>query len=129
MQGYWQGPLPDMVEWAARLPIAIFSLSAAVTIFWTVYRFWRLPAAILASLVLATTPFWFFMSKQAITDMLFVAPSSMAVCFLALTFFDENERWKQARLPLWLVSIFALFLLPQLWNWTNRGIFSALRHV
>ena len=121
--GVLQGPLPDTVEWAARLPIAIFSLSAAATIFWTVYRFWRLPAAILASLVLATTPFWFFMSKQAITDMLFVAPSSMAVCFLALTFFDENERWKQARLPLWLVSIFALFLLPQLWESGRTAVF------
>ncbi len=121
--GVLQGPLPDAVEWAARLPIALFSLSAAATLFWTVYRFWKLPAAILSSLVLATTPFWFFMSKQAITDMLFVAPSSMAVCFLALTFFDDKERWKHAKLPVWLIGIFALFLLPQLWEIGRTAVF------
>ena len=121
--GVLQGPLPDSVEWAARLPIALFSLSAAATLYWTVYRFWNLTAAVLGALVLATTPFWFFMSKQAITDMLFVAPSTMAVCFLALTFFDDEQRWKNARIPPWLLAIFALFLLPQLWEIGRTAVF------
>ena len=121
--GVLQGPLPDSVEWAARLPIALFSLSAAATLYWTVYRFWNLTAAVLGALVLATTPFWFFMSKQAISDMLFVAPSTMAVCFLALTFFDDEQRWKNARIPPWLLAIFALFLLPQLWEIGRTAVF------
>ncbi len=121
--GVLQGPLPDSVEWAARLPIALFSLAAAATLYWTVYRFWRLAAAILCALVLATTPFWFFMSKQAITDMLFVAPSAMAVCFLALTFFDDEQRYKQMKLPLWLLGIFALFTLPQMWEIGRTAVF------
>src|SRR5690606_27207666 len=81
------GAIPYAAELVGRLPNALISLLTIATIFVTVRRLWSRRAAVLSCVVLATIPFWGFMSRQAITDMLYVGPMSMAMCLLALAFF------------------------------------------
>ncbi|MFZ9886243.1 MAG: ArnT family glycosyltransferase [Myxococcota bacterium] len=118
--------LPEATELVGRLPGALFSLLAVACVFLTVRRLWSLRAAVLSSLVLATLPFWAMMSRQAITDMLYVAPMSMAICLLALAFFasDEARAAQQARpIPRSLTTLFALGLFPQMWEIGRSGSF------
>lgn len=123
------GQATDAIPWGAelvgRLPNALISLFTVVTIFLAARRLWGRRAAVLSALVLATIPFWLFMSRQAITDMLYVGPTSMALCLLAVAFFDDEtrDRLEQARLPGWLVGLFGLALLPQLWEIGRSGAF------
>lgn len=117
--------IPYGAELVGRLPNALISLCTVVTLFLAARRLWGRRAALLSGLVLATVPFWLFMSRQAITDMLYVGPTSMALCLLAVAFFDDDsrDRLKEARLPWWLVGLFALGLLPQLWEIGRSGAF------
>jgi 4-amino-4-deoxy-L-arabinose transferase-like glycosyltransferase len=120
-----QDALPATVELVGRLPNALISLLSIAVIFITVRRLVSTRAAVLSGLVLATTPFWAFMSRQAITDMLYVGPMSMAICLLAMAFFDDERREAQekARIPIWLLVIFGLGLIPQLWEIGRTGAF------
>lgn len=117
--------LPAGAEWAGRLPGALIALATVATLYQVARRLWSPRAGLLSALVLATTPFWLFMSRQAITDMLYVGPMSMALCLLALAFFHDEKReaWEQARLPGWLVALFGAALLPQLWEIARSGSF------
>jgi 4-amino-4-deoxy-L-arabinose transferase-like glycosyltransferase len=117
--------LPHSAELVGRLPIALVSLATLTTIFFTVRQFVSTRAGVLSGVVLSTFPFWAFISRQAITDMLYVGPMSMAICLLALAFFDDGnrERLKQARIPLWLILCFAVGLVPQLWEIGRTGAF------
>lgn len=120
-----EGAIPWGAELVGRLPNALISIFTIAVIFLTVRRFWSRRAAVLSCVVLATIPFWGFMSRQAITDMLYVGPMTSAMCLLALAFFDDEnrERYKEARLPLWLIGVFAVGLLPQLWEIGRSGAF------
>lgn len=115
--------LPAAVEWVGRLPSALFGLSTVLVAFQVARRLWNLRAATFAALLLGSTPFWVFMSKQAITDMLYVAPMSMAILLLAYAFLHEDGASKNARIPLWLIGAFAMALIPQLWQIGRSGAF------
>lgn len=120
---------PDAIPWGAelvgRLPSALFALMTVAAVYLAARRLWSRRAAVLSGLVLATVPFWGFMSRQAITDMLYVGPMSTAILLLAVAFFDEKtrDRLKEARLPVWLVVIFGIGLIPQLWEIGRTGHF------
>ena len=64
--------------------------------------------------MLATSPQYFFIARQAMTDMPFVAPMTAALCFFMLAMFGEqSEREaRYARVAFW--AAFALVILPQL---------------
>lgn len=119
------GAIPWGAELVGRLPNALISILTIAVIFITVRRFWSRRAAVLSSVVLATIPFWGFMSRQAITDMLYVGPMTMAMCLLAIAFFDDEHReaYEKARIPKWLLGAFAVGFLPQLWEIGRTGAF------
>ena len=81
-------------------------------------RLWSTRAAVLSGLVLATMPFWCMLSRQAITDMLYVGPASSALLLIAAAVFDDDEsaRQRARRIPRWMTAFFAFCLLPQLWE-------------
>lgn len=110
------GRLPDIVEWIGRAPMALFSIICVYIMFHCARRLWGRRAAVLSGLVLVTCPYWYFLSRQAITDMLYVAPMSAALLLLAVAFLDEDgaEEREKMRIPLWLTGAFALMLIPQL---------------
>lgn len=110
------GRLPDIVEWIGRAPMALFSIVCVFILFHCARRLWGRRAAFLSGLVLVTCPYWYFLSRQAITDMLYVAPMSAALLLLAVAFLDEDgaKEREAMRIPLWLTGAFALMLIPQL---------------
>ncbi len=77
---------PGHPEWAVRLPVALFAMAAVMTVYGTIRRLFGTRAGVLAALVLATMPHFFFLSHQAITDMYLVSNLVMAVCMLMLAF-------------------------------------------
>ncbi len=124
--GDLDGTIPDGVELLGRLPSALIGIATIVTAFLVARRFWSRRAALLGALALATTPFWAFLSREAITDMPYVGLASIALLVLAPTLLlDDDERASvQSRpLPPWFVGLVALCLLPQLWEVARSGAF------
>jgi 4-amino-4-deoxy-L-arabinose transferase-like glycosyltransferase len=113
------GPIPALAELCGRLPSALSSLLCVAMVFFAARRLWGRRAALFSSVTLATMPFWAFLSRQAITDMLYVAPASAALLLLAVALFgedDEGASTKEKPVPPWLVVVAALCTLPQLWE-------------
>lgn len=123
--GHAERELPALTELVGRLPIALFALFMVATVTVTARRLFGLRAAVLTGIALSTMPYFDFIARQAITDMLYVAPMSSAICLLALAFFDDEgrDRLKESKLPRWLVVVFALSVIPQVWEIGRTGAF------
>lgn len=117
------GPMAQTAELFGRLPSALSSILCVAVVYWAARRLWSRRAAVLSSLVLATMPVWAFLSRQAITDMLYAAPASAALLLLAVALFDEDTPTEERRLPRWLVVVTGVFLLPQLVEIGRTGQF------
>ncbi|MGB3051232.1 MAG: glycosyltransferase family 39 protein [Polyangiales bacterium] len=112
---------PAHPEWALRLPTLLMSLAALAAIYATVRRYFGPRAGVLATLVTATMPQFFFISHQAITDLPLVAAITIAACCLLVAIEADPEReatlfqlgpWKVSLQHLLLFAIF-LLVLPQ----------------
>ena len=116
-------------EWAVRLPEVLLSIVAIWAVWKMVSRLASRRAGALAALVLATMSQWAFITRQAMTDMPFVSPMTVALCLAALALIgpaDEMEAPLERRpLPFglsvprataWWVffALFTLCTLPQL---------------
>ena len=124
------GPPDEMaighaVEWAVRVPMAVMAVMALTGVFLIVSRFVNRRAAILSSLVLATSPMFSLIARQAMTDMPFVGPMTLALALAALALFDEQDTplprrglgwrsWPHHRLFYITLGVFLLVVLPQL---------------
>lgn len=83
---------PAHPEWAIRLPIIVMTFGALMAVYAAVKRYFGARAGLLSGLVLASMPYFFFLSHQAITDMPFVANMTIAVCFLLLSLGEPADR-------------------------------------
>jgi hypothetical protein len=83
---------PPLIEWAFRLPIAIFAIGAVMAVYLLASRRWGKRAGFLAGLALLTMPQFFLIARQAMTDMPFVAPLTIGLCFLGLALGERPER-------------------------------------
>ncbi len=83
---------PPLVEWAFRLPIALLALATVMAVYLLASRRWSKRAGFIAGLALLTMPQFFFIARQAMTDMPFVAPMTIGLCFLALAFGEPDDR-------------------------------------
>ncbi|HEY4221694.1 MAG TPA: hypothetical protein VGO62_10130, partial [Myxococcota bacterium] len=110
------GPIPALAELCGRLPSALSAISCVAVSYFGAQRMWGRRAALYGCLVLSTLPFWAFLSRQAITDMLYVAPASAAFILLAVALFDDDvaASTRERKLPRWLVGVAALCTIPQL---------------
>jgi 4-amino-4-deoxy-L-arabinose transferase-like glycosyltransferase len=131
-------------EWAMRLPFILCGVLGMYGLYLCVSRFVSRRAGVLAALVAGTSPMYSLVSRQAMTDMAFVGPMTMALALGALALFDDEDLplpRRQARLGRWTVSwprhplfylaagLFALVSLPQLivnvaqlrWTFTVGG--------
>ncbi len=117
------GPIPALAELCGRLPSALASVMCVAVEYYAARRLWGRRAALYASLALATMPLWAFLSRQAITDMLYVAPASAALLLLAVALFDDDKDTQKERLPRWLVALAAACTLPQLAEIARSGAF------
>jgi hypothetical protein len=114
------------VELFGRLPSALAGFATVVVVYVVARRFWSRRAATLSALALTTMPLWAFLSRQAITDMLYVGLGSMALLALAPALIDdadERQRHQDRPWPRALVVALAVALLPQLWEVARTGAF------
>ncbi len=83
---------PANPEWALRLPTLLMAFAALGAIYATTRRYFGTRAGVLATLVTATMPQFFFISHQAITDLPLVAAITIAVCCLLVAMQENPER-------------------------------------
>jgi 4-amino-4-deoxy-L-arabinose transferase-like glycosyltransferase len=134
----WSGAAPSQMadswraEWASRLPFIVLGI-AAVWATWELTR--RLAgrrAGALAAVVLATSVQWMLITRQAMTDMAFVSPMTVALAFAGLGLLlpvEERERelerhttrigkltlsWPRATAFYVFLALYALSAIPQL---------------
>ncbi len=94
--------------WALRLPFALFGAFGMVMLWYMLARLTTRRLAWLSFGILATTPFYTLVARQAITDMPMVATAAGAIAcfFLAINSGDRELR------PIWKkVNAYHLFLL------------------
>ena len=80
-------------EWAIRMPVFIFTIVALYLLYKSVAKVFGRRAGLIGALVLATSPHWFFIAHQTMTDLPFVAAmtSSMALLLLGLHTDPDKE--------------------------------------
>ncbi len=94
-------------EFTSRLPIVVLSMFALLMVYFFVGRLFHWKAGVIAALVLGTCPQFFFIGRQAIFDMPYVAMQTAALGFLLLALFKypDRPRWIYA---FWIFSAFAM---------------------
>ena len=85
-------------EWAVRLPGILLSIASVWAVWHLVRRLAGRRAGVLAALVLATASQWAFITRQAMTDIPFVSPMTIALCFAAIALIGPEEEF-EAELP------------------------------
>src|SRR5690606_19638174 len=98
-------------EWAIRLPCAILAILAVYLTYLAVGMIWGRKPGLLAAGVLATSPFFYMVSRQAQTDMPFVATMTLAMCFIVLAFFGPRIPMSDRRFRVWTWLTVAFVLL------------------
>jgi 4-amino-4-deoxy-L-arabinose transferase-like glycosyltransferase len=117
--------LGSRAEWAARLPFCLMGVLGIWAVYLCLSRFVSRRAGVLGAVILATSPLYCLVARQAMTDMAFVGPMTMALSLGALALFDDRDEelprrrwgslsWPNHRLYYIAVTVFVLAALPQL---------------
>jgi 4-amino-4-deoxy-L-arabinose transferase-like glycosyltransferase len=117
-------------EWAIRLPHFLLATGALLAVHTLVSRVWTKRAGLVAAVVLATMPHFFFLSHQAITDMPFVANMTMALCMLGLAIREdparEVKRWGLGPLTVsgrhLIIAAISAVVIPQILYLISRNV-------
>ena len=78
--------------WGMRALFLLVGIHAIFVLTWAVRRFLGDRVAALAGLVVATSPFWAMLSRQAVTDGPFVALMAAGTAHLCVALFDDRAR-------------------------------------
>lgn len=78
-------------ELAIRLPMAILAMLAVLAIYLAMSKIWCRRVGVLSAVVCATSPQFYMISRQAQTDMPFVATMVIALSFLMLALFGPRQ--------------------------------------
>jgi 4-amino-4-deoxy-L-arabinose transferase-like glycosyltransferase len=98
-------------EWAIRLPHYALTMCALLSCYAAMARVFGQRVAVIGSLVLATTPYFFLIAHQAITDMPFVTTMTVALALFAIAMEAGDETPRRYKLGPLLVSWHNLVLL------------------
>ena len=74
------------------MPIFMVAILGLLALYAGLSKLWNRRAAVLASIVLATMPYYAFLTHQAITDMPFVGTMTVAMMLLMLACAEDPER-------------------------------------
>ena len=135
-----QFAMSSITEWAMRIPFCLLALPALYGVYLVAARFVSRRAGVLAAVVLATMPLFSLIARQAMTDMPFVGPMTLALSLCALALFDDpteelpRKQWWKVSWPhhssfYVAVGLFLVTAVPQLivdsiqvrWNFHVRG--------
>lgn len=86
------GPVGRFTEWMMRLPVAALAIAAVAVLSYTCGRIFNRRVGLVAGFALCTSPLYFFMARQAITDLPFVATMVCALCCFAIAELDPALR-------------------------------------
>ncbi|HEY2729929.1 MAG TPA: glycosyltransferase family 39 protein [Polyangia bacterium] len=89
--------LSTRAEWAARLPFCLLGVVGVYAVYLCVSRFVSRRAGVIAAVVTATSPLYSLVARQAMTDMAFVGPMTMALALGALALFDDEDATLERR--------------------------------
>lgn len=117
--------LSTRAEWAVRLPFCLLGALAMWGVYLVVSRLVTRRAGILAALVLGTSPMFSLIARQAMTDMAFVGPMTLALALGALALLDDSDvplprrgrgllGWPHHPLFYATIGFFALVTVPQI---------------
>ena len=112
-------------EWAVRTPFCLMGVLGIFAVYLVVARFVNRRAGVLSAVVIATSPMYSLVARQAMTDMAFVGPMAMALALGALALFDDRDdllprrgrghaSWPHHWLFYLTIGLFALVVVPQL---------------
>jgi 4-amino-4-deoxy-L-arabinose transferase-like glycosyltransferase len=114
-------------EWAVRLPFCLLGVLGIWAVYLLLDRLVSRRAGVLGAVVLGTSPLYSLVARQAMTDMAFVGPMTMALALGALALFDDEDRelprrrggprglsWPHHPLYYTAVALFVVTALPQL---------------
>jgi 4-amino-4-deoxy-L-arabinose transferase-like glycosyltransferase len=117
--------ISSAAEWALRVPFCLMALLGLWGVTLVTARFVSKRAGALAGVALATMPLYGLVARQAMTDMAFVGPMTLALALAALALFtDDNDElprrtWKRlewSNHPLFyaVIALAAISTVPQL---------------
>jgi 4-amino-4-deoxy-L-arabinose transferase-like glycosyltransferase len=117
--------LLSRTEWAVRVPFCLMGVLAMWGVYMVVSRFVSRRAGFLSALVMATSPMFSLIARQAMTDMAFVGPMAMALALGAIALLDDRDEVLPRRgHGIWsyphhwafftTVIVFLLLVVPQL---------------
>ena len=98
-------------EWSIRLPMALLAIFAAFVVYLTASKLWSRRVGLLSAAILATSPQYFMISRQAQTDMPFVATMIVALCFFLLAVLGPRQRMTRRGFWAWMWGALAFVLL------------------
>jgi len=123
-------------EWAARLPVFLMALLGQHVLYLGARAYVGRWAAFWGVFVLATTPYWYFLTRQSMADMAYVGPMCAAMGFLLLALRARPEAlvqpvrvsWRRTADAGWTLSGFELLAfcllvlaLPQIFYLLSRN--------
>src|SRR5438045_87515 len=119
-----QMAVSSAAEWVLRVPFCLMALMALDGVYLPTARFVSRRAGLLAVLVLATSPLFSLVARQAMTDMPFIGPMTLALGLGALALFEQNDeelprrRWKRLSWPhhplfYWTLALASFTAVPQ----------------
>jgi len=98
-------------EWAIRLPWAILGTLGVFFTYATIARLFGRRTGLIAAGALLTSPLYFFLSRQAITDMPFVGTLTIGLLFFLNAYFGPRIEVSRRAFVGFLAAAVALFLL------------------
>lgn len=98
-------------DWAIRLPWALLGSLGVFFTYTMIGRVFSRRVGLLAAGLLLTSPLWFFLSRQAITDMPFVGTLTVGLLFFLSAYFGPRFQPSNRRFLWYLAGSVGLFLL------------------
>lgn len=103
-------------EWGIRLGVAILAMFVLLAVYTMGAKVFRRRTGWLMVGVMATCPFFFFMARQAQTDMPYVGLMTIGLCFFMIAVFGRDRNRPADKMSYTLTfGIFGAMVLPQVW--------------
>lgn len=114
--------LIGLSEWAIRLPVALLGIAGVFMSYVVVGRIFGRRGGLLAAGALLTAPLFFFLSRQAITDMPFVGTLTIGLLFFVNAYFGPRFTPSNRGFVGWMIAALALFLLSAVPQFINIAL-------
>jgi 4-amino-4-deoxy-L-arabinose transferase-like glycosyltransferase len=109
-------------DWAIRIPWALLGTLGVFFAYVVMSRAFSRRVGLLSAGLLLTSPLWFFLSRQAITDMPFVGTLTIGLLFFVHAYFSPRFEPTNRRFLWYGVAALGLFLLTAVPQFVNIAL-------